>query len=78
MHNIHVFNHGAQVNYTTGYIGFMDSIHLLEDDSLIYFSDPWYNQYLLASWIDHIKVNKLCTNNFILSNTDCLYRETAI
>lgn len=79
MYNARIFNCGTQINYTSGYICFIDflrSLEASEDDSSDL--DSWHKQYLLASLIDCIAINTLSAKEFIFSDVDCLHRAPTI
>lgn len=71
-----IFNQGAQINYTVGYICFLGPYEQSEDECT---SDCiWQNQYLSASLIDHTAANALCADNFLLSLADRQLRGDAV
>lgn len=78
IHNTCIFNCEQHVNYTTGYICFIDFSYYLKEDFLNDSLDFWHNQYLLTSLIHYTIVNKYNINNLIFLNIDNLHKATTI
>lgn len=70
-----MFNQGAQVNYTAGYVCFMRPLNQSADGDSSY---TWQNQYLSANLIDRAAVNDLSAEDFTLSSSDLDHRGDAV
>ncbi len=71
-----IFNQGAQINYTTGYICFLGLSEQYENGHP---SDcTWQNQYLSSSLIDRTAVNALHADDFHLSSADIRHKGKAV
>ncbi len=76
MRDAHIFNPGAQINYTAGYICFLGPFEQYENGHP---SDcTWQNQYLSSSVIDRTAVNALHADDFHLLSADIWHRREAV